>query len=77
MKLIIAKIDQKIYEGKFQKVSAPATAGDVEIMPGHTPLLSPLKEGTVTYITESGEEKSIQIKKGFLEINADEVIIVL
>lgn len=76
MKLIIAKIDEKIFEGDFDSVVLPGGRGEMEIMPGHSPLLSPLREGKITY-TVDGKKEEIEIKKGFVEVNNNEVIVVL
>jgi len=76
MKLIIAKIDEKIFEGDFESVVLPGGRGELEIMPGHAPLLSPLREGKII-LTANGEKKEIEIKKGFVEVNKNEVIVLL
>ena len=76
MKLIIAKIDEKIFEGDFDSVVLPGGRGEMEIMPGHSPLLSPLREGKIIY-TVDGKKEEIEIKKGFVEVNNNEVIVVL
>ena len=77
MDLTILKIDERVYSGKFKSVSVPTEAGVVEILPGHTALLTPLKEGKIVYRIEDGEEKEIEIKKGFLEVNNLEVLIII
>ena len=76
MKLIISKIDEKVFEGDFESIVLPGGRGELEIMPGHSPLLSPLREGKIIY-TSKGEKKEIEIKKGFVEVNNNEVIVVL
>ncbi len=77
MKLIIAKIDRKIFEGDFQSVILPGGRGELEIMPGHAPLLSPLREGKVIYTTIDGKKEELNIEKGFVEVNKNETIVVL
>jgi F-type H+-transporting ATPase subunit epsilon len=77
MKLIIAKIDQKIFDGPFRSVILPGGRGELEIMPGHAPLLSPLRAGKVIYTKEDGQKEEIDIEKGFVEVNKNETIVVL
>ncbi len=77
MKLIIVKIDQKIFEGDLKKVVVPAFNGEMEILPGHAPFLSPLKKGVIKFENEKKENQEIQIDSGFVEINKEEVVIVL
>jgi len=77
MKLIIAKIDKTIFEGEFKSVVLPGGRGELEIMPGHAPLLSPLRKGQIIYIKKDGSKKEIDIEKGFVEVNKNEVIVVL
>ena len=76
MKLTIAKIDEKVFEGKFDSIILPGINGEIEIMPGHSPLLTPLKKGIINY-KRSGESNKIEISKGFVEVNNSEVIVLL
>ena len=76
MKLKIAKIDQKIFDGEFQSVVLPGGRGELEIFPDHAPLLSSLQKGKIVY-TVGGEKNEIEIEKGFVEVNKNEVIVVL
>ena len=77
MKLIIVKIDQTIFEGELKKLTIPALAGEIEVLPGHAPFLSPLKKGTVKYINQNEQEEKIKIDSGFIEINNLEAIVIL
>ena len=77
MKLVIVKIDQKIFEGELKKIIVPALAGDMEILPGHAPFLSPLKGGVIKYTNQDQKEESIEIKSGFVEVNNSEVVVIL
>jgi F-type H+-transporting ATPase subunit epsilon len=76
MKLTIIKLSQPIYMGDFESISVPATEGDIEILPGHAPYMTSLKEGEIRYRVD-GEDKKVEIKKGFLEINKLEVLVIL
>ena len=77
MKLIIVKIDQKIFEGDFKSVIVPALNGEMEVLPNHTPFLSPLGSGIVKYIDSNDQYKEIKIDSGFVEVNKTETIVIL
>ena len=76
MKLTIVKINDLIYSGDFEKITLPAKEGEMEILPGHVPFMSALKEGKIIY-TVDGEKKELEIKKGFVEVNKLEVLVIL
>ena len=77
MKLVIAAIDRRIYEGDFKKVILPGSEGQLEILPGHAPLVSALKKGELLYEDSQGREEKFEIEKGFVEVNKSEVIVLL
>ena len=76
MKLTILKIDKPVYMGDFEKVSLPAMEGQIEILPNHAPFMSALKKGEISYTVE-GEKNSLEIEKGFVEVNKLEVLVIL
>jgi len=47
MDLLIVTVEEEIYRGKARKVIAPSLAGEIGIMPGHTPLLAILRPGEI------------------------------
>jgi F-type H+-transporting ATPase subunit epsilon len=49
-------------------VFAPATMGDVGILPRHTPLLTTLKPGEVRVRHPGGKEETFYVSGGMLEI---------
>ena len=51
---------------------APATAGDVGILPGHAPLVTPIETGEVR-IERGGETDSFAVSGGMLEVVNDHV----
>lgn len=78
MKLIIAKIDETIFEGEFEYLSVPTKqTGNIQILPNHAPLMSVLQEGLLKYKGKNEEEKSFEIKKGIVEVSKNEVLVIL
>jgi F-type H+-transporting ATPase subunit epsilon len=54
------------------EVTLPAEGGEIGILPGHTPLITLLGIGTVTY-REGSQKRSIAVRDGFAEIAGDVV----
>jgi len=55
-------------------VLAPGLAGDLGVLHGHIPLLTPLRTGSVT-VRNDGHEEVIFVAGGFLEVLPDKVVI--
>jgi F-type H+-transporting ATPase subunit epsilon len=53
-------------------VTATTPLGEVTILPGHIPLVTPLVPGRVT-IVRKGKESDIAVHGGFLEVRSDDV----
>ncbi|EGH8248179.1 F0F1 ATP synthase subunit epsilon [Listeria monocytogenes] len=64
--------DGPVYEGVVQMVIARTKAGELGILPGHVPLVAPLKIDIVRLKVESGEEW-VAVNGGFMEVNGEEV----
>jgi F-type H+-transporting ATPase subunit epsilon len=67
--------ERKVFEAEVDRVEVPGLDGELGILPGHADLISQLKPaGLLTY--HMGDEKGeIAISDGFVEISADQVII--
>ena len=53
-------------------VTVPGAAGELGILPGHTPLISQLRTGVLSY-TQGGTTRRLLVSGGFVEVNADRV----
>lgn len=67
--------DRSLYEGMVNQVAVTAASGELGILAGHTPLMAVLKSGQVRLTLESGAEEVIYISGGFLEVQAQQTII--
>lgn len=56
-------------------VIAPGVQGYLGVLPGHAPLITPLKPGVVTYRREDGSEERLAVSGGFLEAGPEQVVI--
>lgn len=64
----IVSAEAEIFSGPAEMVFAPATMGEVGILPRHTPLLTTLKPGEVRVRHPGGEEETFYVSGGMLEI---------
>ncbi len=65
----IVSTEESIYSGTAQMVVAPAEGGEVGILPRHSQYIAQLKPGEVRVkVSDSGEEHSIFISGGLLEV---------
>ncbi|HSE25328.1 MAG TPA: ATP synthase F1 subunit epsilon, partial [Pyrinomonadaceae bacterium] len=46
--------------------------GELGILPGHTPLISQLKTGVLTYV-QDGKSSQLHVSGGFVEVREDKV----
>lgn len=70
--LSIVSPEKAIYEGEVRSVTLPGVSGVFSILPHHAPIVSSLKEGTVSYITTDDEEHTLDIHSGFVEMSNGE-----
>jgi len=68
--------DRTIWTGSAVSVSAPAADGGIGILPGHSPLMAILREGTVTIVPVGGRAVRFDVLGGFISVDADRVTIV-
>jgi len=71
----IVSAEGQIFSGPAREVFAPASEGEVGILPRHAPLLTMLKPGAVRVVTPEGEEQPFYVGGGSLEIQPMRVTI--
>src|SRR5215212_8049110 len=72
----IVSAEQSIFSGEASRVIAPGEAGELGIMPEHTPLLTRIKPGTVRIQAAEGtDEEVIYVSGGMMEVQPDVVTI--
>lgn len=75
MKLDILSVTGVVADCEISSIIFPGVQGSFGIWPGHTPMISVLGEGVITYFTP--EKKEIEIKGGFVKIQSDIVTVCL
>jgi F-type H+-transporting ATPase subunit epsilon len=71
----IVSAEGEIFSGPVKELFAPASQGDVGILPRHAPLLTLLKPGEVRVKTPDGEEHSFFVGGGALEVQPHHVTV--
>jgi len=74
IKLHIVTPTARILSTKVDAVFIPAFNGEMDILPGHTPVLTFLGVGTLKYVKDNTPHQ-IAVKQGFAEVRDDEVTI--
>ena len=77
MKVFILTPDKELYSGPVNSVIVPGVVGQFEIRKGHAPIVSSLAKGEVRIKTDTGEQKSFQIARGFVEVLNDDVSVLV
>ena len=76
MHLVIAKVDENLFDGEAASVTLPATEGEMTVLPEHEPFITTLKAGIITVRSEEGE-KTFQIEGGILEVRPEGATVIL
>lgn len=53
-----------------------ASDGEIEVLPGHTDIISAVGNGELTYRTADGQARSLFIGGGFLQVEGDNAMLV-
>ena len=64
--LSIVSPEKSVFDGEVKIVTLPGTVGSFSI---HAPIVSSLKAGTLGYTTMDGEEHTLDIQGGFVEMS--------
>ena len=72
--LTVVTRERKFIDVDVDEVILPASDGEIGVLPGHTPLLTTLRIGTLRYRTGSTVER-IVLSWGFAEVLPDRVIV--
>ncbi len=65
----IVSAEQAIFSGEAEMVVAPGELGELGILPGHTPLMTRIRPGTVKIkVVGQAEEELVYVSGGILEV---------
>ena len=71
----VVSAEKKLFDGRIEFLVASGVMGELGILPGHAPLLSALKPGTIKLTKQGGAEELIYVSSGFLEVQSSTVTI--
>ncbi len=74
LKLDIVTAERVVFSEDVAEVIAPGAEGQLGILPHHAPLMTTLQAGELR-VKRGGEETSLAISGGFLEVRPDRVIV--
>ncbi|OHA65834.1 MAG: hypothetical protein A3D64_00130 [Candidatus Wildermuthbacteria bacterium RIFCSPHIGHO2_02_FULL_49_9] len=75
--LLVFAIDREIFAGNAKSLTVPGKDGELQILAGHTPLISQLREGDVIIRGEDGKETKLPIAGGVVEVKDKEVVVLV
>ena len=65
----VVSAEESIFSGEAKFVTLPGEAGELGILPGHTPLISRIRPGTVKIVLADGSgETNVFVAGGILEV---------
>lgn len=70
--LEIVTPEARVYVDTIDSVVIPTTSGEIGVLPGHIPLLTPIESGELR-VTKNGQSQTLAVGGGFAEIEADRV----
>jgi len=74
MQILVATAEREVYNGQATFLVAPGAAGELGIMPKHSPLLAALNPGELR-ITHGDVIDEVFISGGFMEVQPDKITI--
>lgn len=77
LNLTIARVDQPVFDGEVLSVAVPGMAGDMELLAGHEPLISPLKSGQIRIKKPDGVIEVFSLKSGTLEVSNNHATVLI
>ncbi|MDR6939985.1 hypothetical protein [Arcanobacterium hippocoleae] len=77
MKLEVVAQAGELFSGEVSEVVVNAAAGELGILPGHTPLLAVILPGELRYRTVAGESGVIHTSNGFVTVDSDHIMVVV
>ena len=74
IRLDIVTAEKAVFSGDVDVIVAPGVEGQLGILPHHVPLMTTLKPGELR-VKKGGEEFSLAVSGGFIEVRPDRVIV--
>ena len=72
LELDVVTPERRVLQESVDMVTVPGFGGELGVLPGHTPLISRLQTGVLSYVAD-GQTTQLLISGGFVEVNQDRV----
>src|SRR6266849_9336651 len=72
LQLEVVTPERRVLEESVDLVTVPGLGGELGILPGHTPLISQLQTGVLSYM-KGGNPFQLHVSGGFVEVRDDHV----
>ncbi len=76
LKLKIVSQEKQLVDTTVSQVIAPASMGEITVLPYHAPLFTRLDEGVLRYTT-NGTENNLVVSKGFITVSPNNEVTVM
>jgi len=76
LQLLVVTPERKAVESEADEVELPGSEGYLGILPGHTPLITLLKPGVLSF-KRGGRSQAFAVSDGFAEISSDKVSVLV
>ncbi|CAM3389371.1 F0F1 ATP synthase subunit epsilon [Bordetella sputigena] len=71
----VVSAEAAIFTGEAKFVVLPGESGELGILPGHTPLISRIRPGTLKIVREDNSEENVFVAGGILEVQPGSVTV--
>jgi F-type H+-transporting ATPase subunit epsilon len=75
IKVDVVSAERSLFEGEAKFVALPGEAGELGVLPGHTPLITRIRPGTLKIVMPDDSEELIFVAGGLLEIQPNHVTV--
>jgi F-type H+-transporting ATPase subunit epsilon len=75
IKVDVVSAEERVYSGQAKFVALPGEAGELGVLPGHTPLITRIRPGAVRIEDENGDEQFVFVAGGILEVQPGAVTV--
>lgn len=78
MHIVIAKVDEVLFEGEAYSLTVPGTDGEMTVLGSHEPLITTLKPGEARVHLAAGDTpQTFPISGGVLEVHSTGATVIL
>lgn len=71
----VVSAEEKLFDGRIELLVASGVMGEIGVLPGHAPLLTELKPGSIKITKQGGAQELIYVSSGFLEVQSSTVTV--